>query len=386
MKMNKIYLEGVVLLAIVCTIAFLVFIFLNMGEEFSPGWTDPVKVDESGGALSLLHHNGELWAAFNRRGDEGTEIAVIHSKDGIEWSNSSTLVKKTAEYLISPKHPQWLERPDGDIWVLWRSGKGTSDDYLEIVHYAIWKEDGTFTAPGAVHSYDGNTYSFSSVTNTPGGGLTMLEHYYPPVYAIIQGREVRGTVYTRCVVQSTDDHSEWSQPFLLSKTDFASCATVLLDDQGVIWAVYEESDPVEGTYFRTSHDGITWSESHMVPVRFPMRFLQRRNHQYVLFFIYDSTAVYMMSSPDGIEWSSPTLVAHLDKAYDMDAAESEDGILWVMIDGGSCFYVTQYSDQQYSQDSQIIQNFRTRNGILACGIAATAGAFWILLRRKFFRW
>ena len=381
--MGKTHLRSFILSAIVCAIALVAFALLNTGKEFSPGWSDPVKIQESGGAPSLLAYNGELWLAFNRRGDEGTEIAIIRSKDGLGWSSPYTIVKKTAGDHISPMNPRWLKRPDGDIWLVWSSGTGTSGDYMGIVYYAWLKEDGTFTAPSEIHSFDGRFYSFWSITNTPRGGLALLEDHYPPVSATIQGRKIQGTVFSNCVVQSTDETLEWTQPFLLSQTDFASCISALLDDQGTIWAVYEESDPMEGTYFRTSDNGIAWSEPHMIPITSARVFYQRHNHQYVILSITDYSSVSMMSSPDGTEWSGPIPVITLGKAYDLDVTESDDGTLWAIIDGGSCFYVTHYSDEQYMGDSQEMRDFRTKNGVLACGIAILVGSAWLFVRKRF---
>lgn len=380
--MRRIYLQIFIVFVIACSAALISFIYLNAREEVTPGWADPIVIQEKGAFPSLIFHEGEFWLAFIKGGDKGSEIAVMRSENGVEWSPPYTLVK-ASEDLTSPFNPQWLKRPNGDLWLVWDASRGAHETYMELVYYTGLNEDGTFSAPSVIHSFDGSDYSFSSVTNTPDGGLAMLEAFYPPVYLTIQGREVEGTVYTKCVVQSTDETLEWSQPFLLSQTDFAVCVAILLDNQGTLWAVYEESDPVEGTYFRTSHDGITWSEPHMTPVVFGERFFQRHDHQYVLFFIYDTASVYMMSSPDGTEWCNPTPVINLEKAIDLDVTESDDGTLWMIAEGRRWFYITHFSDEQYTKDSQEMRDFRMKNGVVACGIAIIVCAAWLFLKRRY---
>jgi len=376
---NKIPLQ-IFILFVSCVVALTLFVYLNAQGEFPPGWTDPVRVGKSGRSFSLLVYD-KIWLAFVRWGGKDEEIAISYSQDGIEWSTPYTFVEKSAEDLISPGSPKWLKRSNGDIWLLWSSGQGTAENVTGIVHYALLKEDGTFSTPRVIHSFDGEIYSFSSIANTSSGGLAMLEAYCPRTSLTIQGKEVQGSIYSNCVVQSADETLEWNPPFLLSQTDFAWCIALFLDDQGTIWAVYEESDPIEGTYIRTSEDGIMWSEPHKVPAYVSKEFLQRHNGEYVVFYTVGDTSVYMTRSPDGVKWSSPTLAAHLEKAYDLDVTESDDGTLWMVIEGMGGFYITQYTDEKYQTDLYTLRSLRIKNAA-ACGVVVLVGASLLFLTRK----
>jgi hypothetical protein len=45
------------------------------------------------------------------------------------------------------------------------SGTGNPGDYVDIVYCTWLKEDGTFTAPNEIHSFDRRSYFFWSITN-----------------------------------------------------------------------------------------------------------------------------------------------------------------------------------------------------------------------------
>ena len=128
--MNKTYLQIFILPATICAISFSVFVCLNAQEEVTPGWTDPIAIKQPGCCPSLLFHQGEFWLVFRRGGDEGPEIAVIRSQDGVEWSSPRALVKESAENLLSPTNPQWLKRPDGEVWLVWYSGKRADENFM----------------------------------------------------------------------------------------------------------------------------------------------------------------------------------------------------------------------------------------------------------------
>ena len=231
-----------------------------------------------------------------------------------------------------------------------------------------------------VHSLDGDQYSFSSVTNTPDGGLAVLETYYPPGSAIIGGREVPGKVFSKCVVQAANANLEWNPPIILSQTDFAGCVDIFLDDNGTLWAVYNESDLLEKTYLRASENTTSWSNPFMISAGLTEKFFQRQNQQYVLFFVSNRTSVFMMTSEDGIEWSRPAPVISLDGASGLDVAESGDGTLWIIIDGKEKFCVIKYTDEQYEGDLQVITHFHRKNMIIACLAALIVGISYFFLK------
>lgn len=249
------------------------------------------------------------------------------------------------------------------------------------MYYAVLKEDKTLSEPHILHSFDGELYSFSAIANAPQGGVALMESFTPLVTATIQGRKVQGTLYSSCVVQSADNN-QWNQPVLLSETNFAHSVALLLDDDDTLWAVYAESDPLKRTYFRTSKDGKEWSEPHTVSAGLAVRFLQRSNQQYVLFFS-NGTAIYMVTS-DSVTWSRPHPIMSVRECYSLGVAESDDGTLWAVIEGKGCFYVTQYTDEQYLKDVNTLKGLHMRNGVIASGIALIFGSICLFLAKKIF--
>jgi hypothetical protein len=369
-----------VLSVVTFAVGVIAFVHLNAQMTFSPGWTEPIELPEAGGSLSLLVHDGTLLLAFRRGGNKGPEIAITYSVNGREWSPPYSVVQET-EKDYSLKNPEWLKRPNGDIWLVWNSRMRNGDNIIENVYYGVLREDKTLSDPQIIHSCDGELYSFSEIGNTPQGGLAILEIYTPLVTVTIQGRKVQGTIHTHCVVRSTNEALKWGKPVLLSKTIFAGSVDLLLDDQNTLWAAYTEYPPGE-TFFRTSKDGKNWSEPHTVSARSSFRFIQRHNKKYVLFF-GNYKGVYMMTSTDGVIWSNSSLVMPVRECYSVGVAESDDGILWAVIDGTGCFCVTHYTDEKYLEDMETLKDFHIKNGIKASGIALVFGGICLILQIKF---
>jgi hypothetical protein len=379
----KITLKNGIQAVVICGVILATFVCLNT-KDISPGWVSPSKIYESGDIESLLSHNGELWNVYTRGAYNEEEILISHSKDGIKWSPPHIFLKELPKDSIFFGNPRWLKRPDGHIWLLWYSGTRDPDDNTETLHYAELLDNGTWSIPHEIHRYNGENYFFWSIANTLEGGLVIMMDYWPPGYATIQGREVPALVFTECIVQKADESLKWNPPISLSQTHFADSSDIYLDNEGIIWAIYEESDPAEGVYSRLSEDGISWSEPHQIIKGsvYATTFFQRSNGEYVLFFIGDTHAVYMVRSSDGQEWSEPSSVFSMNDASGLDAVESDDGTIWALVDCEGAFYLTQYSGQRYQEDLQSMWGFRIKNGALTCGVVFIVYAVWLSFEKK----
>jgi hypothetical protein len=125
----------------------------------------------------LLVDDGKLLLVFKREGDKGPEIAITYSDNGREWSPPYSVVRESAEDLYPPLNPEWLKRPNGDIWLVWYSGRRSGDNITKIVYYAVLKKDKTLSDPQIIHSCDGELYSFSEITNMSHRGLAILSSW-----------------------------------------------------------------------------------------------------------------------------------------------------------------------------------------------------------------
>lgn len=324
------------------------FIYFTTGEDLSPGWTSPVKIqDDESLRLSfqvplITYHGGELWIAFYGYGEKRRAIKVAHSKDGEEWSSPLVLVEESSiEHTLSAF--QWLERPDGSLWLLWTESK--SEDQDKVLSYAAL-DDYTWT-PQKIHRLDRTNY-IERVENAPGGGLVVLiEH--------------EGESGCECSVQSSNEHFEWNPPYVLSMWSSSGCCDVLFDRNGTLWAIFNEG--LERTSFRTSRDGNTWSSSQEFPLETKAGgiFLQRTSGQFVFILAEDLGSRFVSFSQDGLEWSRPTLIVRTNKYLHFDVTESADSILWGVFEVDNVIYLTKYSDQKYYEDLYFLRNLRIKN-------------------------
>ena len=395
--MNKTLINVIQVLA-VCIMFLLVFTYLNAQKSFFPGWTELDKNREWISPESLVFHDGKLWLIYTKGPFEEQETGIRYTEDGIEWSPSQVFLKESLEGSFYYGVPQWLKRLNGDLWLVWYSGVRGRDIQSRTLHYAQL-EDGIIGVSHEIHQYNSD-YFLDSIANTLKGGVVIMMRYWPPYYATVNGRQVTAHSVTHCIVQSANENMEWNPPVLLSETDYAKPIEIYLDSEGVIWALYEESDPKEGVCFRTSGDGILWSGPRRGFIEPGVTsFFQRHNGEYVLFFIEDDSA-YMMTSPDGYKWSDPHLVYRNQKPYeivedkygeyiigepyDLVATESDDGTLWAVIDCGEFFLFKKYSDEQYLKDLKEVRNFHMKNGAVACVIAGITGVILLFLRKRIF--
>ncbi|MBU7047725.1 MAG: hypothetical protein HXS54_14920, partial [Theionarchaea archaeon] len=311
--MNKTFMN-IIQVWTVLVLFLSVFTYLNEQKSFSPGWTELAK-NREGSPESLIFHDGKLWLVYTKGPFEEQEIGIRYTEDGIEWSPSQVFLKESKESSLYYGVLQWLKRLNSDLWLVWYSGVQDHDNQPRTLHYAHL-EEGIIGVSHEIHQYSSD-YSCDSLANTPGGGVVIMMVYWPPDYYTINGRQVRLHMYTKCFVQSASENMEWNPPVLLSETDFAEPCKIYLDNEGVIWALYEESDPLKGVYYQTSKDGTLWSGPHQIPIEGGVTsFFQRHNGEYVLFFIEDDSA-YMMTSPDGYKWSSPHLVYRKEEPYEI---------------------------------------------------------------------
>ena len=94
----------------------------------------------------------------------------------------------------------------------------------------------------------------------------------------------------------------------------------------------------------------------------------------------------MISSPDGVTWSQPALVARESMGISLlDAGESDTG-LWVVY-GAEHFiwevvHVKKFTNEKFHQDLIRLQHYRTRNVVDALLFTLVLGAGWVLFRKS----
>ncbi len=343
------------------------YIYFTAGEDLSPGWTSPVKIqDDELLRLTyqfplITYHGGELWISFFGYGEKGRAIKVAHSKDGKEWSSPLILAEESSiEHTLSAV--QWLERPDGSLWLLWTESK--SGDRDKVLYYAVL--DDCMWTPQEIHRLD-RTYRIERVENAPGGGLVVLTEHE----AEFDGE---------CFVQSSNEHFEWNPPYLLNMWPSSGCCDVLLDRNGTLWVIYNEG--LDRTSFRTSGDGNTWG----FPQEFPLEtkaggiLLQRTSGQFVFILAKDSGSRSVSFSQDGLEWSRPTLIVRTNQYIHFDVTESADSTLWGVFEVDDVIYITKYSDQKYYEDLRFLRNLRIKNEAIFFSICLLIVTSSFLLR------
>lgn len=386
----KITLNDIIQVAAICAVALIVYACLDVQEEVTPEWTESVKIQERIDFESLMYHDGKLWLVYTKGPARDEDVLITQSEDGINWSSPCIFFDETPDSSFG--NPMWLKRPNDEVWLVGSSDL-RDDGYLDIVYVQL-EEYGTWSTPHAIYSYYIRDYHLKSISTTPDGGIIILMEYWPVYHTTIDGREVTARAYTFCVIQTADENMQWNPQITLSETKFTSAYYLYLDNEKTIWAIYEESRPKEGIYCRTSEDGTSWSEPHLITKRDGRvtSFLQRRNGEYFLFFI-DNHSAYMMTSRDGLTWSQHELIFEMGEPCEIVktefgdvpiwgpdnvfAAESEDGTMWVLVDTDCCYY-----SMQYAEDSQTTKTYRIKNGALACGVGIAVGVAWFTLRKK----
>lgn len=361
------------------------YLFLSSGEDFSPGWTAPLKIQEKRTFSPLIsYYNEELWFAFSIAEMDGRAIKVAHSPDGVEWSSPFTLVKESSRDCSFPTSIQWLKRLDGTLWFLWTEGK-SGEGCPETLYYSALTDDGTWSTPREIHRLDTLHY-ITDVTNAPGGGLVVLGERENRGYTVIEGgKQVPIGMGNECFVQVSNEDFEWGSPFFMTTTTFPSCVDVVLDSTGTIWAIYSESSEMKGIFFRTSQDGVSWSP----PERISMGdlgsgyCLQKSDDQFVFFLYGYPGSIYVAESSDGLNWSSLRLAVKTDIIFSFDVVESDGGTLWVVFEERDGMYLTHYSEEKYSEDVQALRDFHVRNGIISLSITFLIGISWVFLSKIF---
>jgi hypothetical protein len=359
------------------------FYFLNMGEDLSLGWTVPARIQEkSAFSPHFSYHQGELWLAFKIVEKDARVIKITHSPDGVEWSSPFILVKEAPGDCGFPYSISLLERPDGTLWFLWTAGK--RDEYCpDVLYYSALEHDGTWSAPQEIHRLD-REHHIRDTTNSPDGGLVILGERSRRGYAIIEGgKRVPAGAGFECFVQSSNKNFEWGSLFFLTSTTFPDAVDTILDSNGIIWVVYSEGNEIEGIFFRTSKDGISWSSPERISVNnfSSGDFLQKSDGQYAFFLYSYPGSIYVSYSSDGLKWSQPGLVSRMDRIYSFDVAESDDGTLWIVFEGKEGIYLTHYSHEKYLEDTHVLKSFHTKNAILSLSFTFLVGISWVLLNK-----
>lgn len=351
--MKKIH---VAVIGISLGIALGVFSYLNTFIDITPGWMHPVPMYDIGEDLVVTYYN-KLWIAFYDPEKKNVDYITVN---GVDWSSPSTLVSLEDRFSLQSIH--WLKRPDNTLWFLWTERK-KDENYHRVLSYRILTNGKTWTPPKEIHYLD-KSYDIKAVANAPGGGLAIL------------GEKDSGS-RDICFVQISNEQYEWSSPFPLSRTPHPNGIDIFLDNNGVLWVVYSEKGTIEVTSVQTSRDGLTWSwpEDILKESRGRGRFFQQRNSQYV-FFYKSWYSITMITSPDGVVWSQPTLVATTGDC-DFDVAESDD-TMWIVLTGESGTSIKQYSDEKFSEDENLIRDAKIRNGIISIFAAFLCGIFLVL--------
>lgn len=379
------------LIVVVLLIAvFSSYIYLTTGRDISPGWTSPVKIYDKTPTPSILYYEGELWVAFSDVEEQREVVKVIHSRDGEWWSSPIIAAEESGEGYVGVF--QLLKRPDGSLWLLWAENK-KSENWDSVLYYSIL-ENGTWGTPREILRLD-KTYRIVEAGNTPGGGLVVAMMHEAPARIVVDGKEVTvSAAGGECLIQSSNEHFEWNSPYLLSESRLLGWADFLNDRNGLLWVIYGRSSWIS---FRTSQDGNTWSYVQKFPFETMTRgvFLQRTNGQFVFIFSEDPLSSSMSFSPNGLEWSHPTLVVRtglegshptlavkkLEYIY-FDATESDDGTLWGVCGVEDGIYLMKFSDEKYIEDLRLLRSLRTRNEAIFLSICLLVVTSWFLVKRS----
>lgn len=359
--MNK-YYESALTVVILCLIAAGTYTLLSPGEDTIPGWSNPILIKKKwyepplftrsvGDEPSLLIHNGEFWVAYEYAND----IAIFHSKNGKKWSSCPSPETPSGYDLMMC--PQWLKRPDGTVWLVFFPT--TFNKKPSVFHYSQLKEDKIFTEPEKANFLNliCSSYYFSLDENYffPSDAPTILKIRYPS--GTWMGIDVTGD-RTNCTIH--DPEGVLPDQFLLENIAFS---TLFIDDEETLWAVSRGS-------VITSHDGNTWSDPLPIPVGRDRQVFQRSNGEYVSLYAKDD-AIFMITSPDGIEWGGPSpVVTNMKQPGHLDAAEC-NGILWTVFKSDEGIYITWYIEEQYYIDE-----------IGACLFTLFLGIGWVFFRKS----
>ena len=347
------------------------YIYLNWSFHPTPGWTPPIQIQDKGSDPLLAYHNGQLWFSFFTAGEEGREVKVIRSPDGIEWSSPTVLVKGSPEICAFPYGLRLLERPDGQLWFFWSGGTRDTDCRTNILYYSILIDDHQWSNPQEAYRIE-DDYFFQSVTNAQGGGLAVLED--------------RNRGYA---VQILDENLEKNPPITLDIPEYFYITNIFLDQHDILWLVCSREN---SAFLLTSNDGTTWSWPRGIFIEnfSAGKLFQRENGQYVVIYHSGYNSLSMTFSPDSYTWSEPTLVVRMEqeddwlgnRIYGYDIAESDDGHLWVVFERREGFSLTKFSDEQLLEDTDMVMNLRLKNRIVALSVALIAGAAWLAVTRS----
>ncbi len=372
-------IRHVKLLIILCALATFVFTYLDAQIHITPGWTAPTILQEKGTNLSLIAHHDTLWLALEKK----VKITIMHSKNGCEWSPPSTFPEEWPQYATEFYSPRWLKRPSGDVWLLWFE-TSAAPAHDSGIYYACLKEDGTLGPSQLVRPLSEKRYSFCACACTLQGDLVAAELLCSECMFDEYGITSSQMVVTDCVVEKADGKSTqegftWER---IHTVETSKCIDICIDNGGALWLVYNDYFPKKETSIRTIADSQFWGDTDVIPFGVGKSFLQRRNGQYVFFFIEYHSKVFMMTSPDGDTWSDPMLVARVDSGYGMDVTESDDGTMWAAIDGQNVVYVTKYTDEKYQKDIAELKKIRIHNYLTVLEIVGMTGIAWILFVRS----
>ena len=359
-KGNVKHREAVITGVVLCLICAGTYLFLNGIENKTPGWSDSAIIQNKASSLSLLIDDG-FWIAV----EYDDEISIYYSEDGKKWSPQNP----PADISGFPGYEdvQWLQRPNGDIWLVW---------HPDVSYREFWRffyarlQEKEFAVPGSFH------YLNERVIECSPGELTVLGVRYPS--GKWMGLDVSKDA-DQCLVL---DDGEWGLPGWYYLKPYSYGTIFSVDTYGTLWAVYTTKGK---TYVSSSEDRKTWSTPYLLSRSKDTEFFQRQNGTYVHFF-ENGRSIYMISSPDGVTWSQPALVARESMGISLLDAGESDTELWVVY-GAEHFiwevvHVKKFTDEKFHQDLIRLQHYCTRNAVGALLFTLVLGAGWVLFRKR----
>jgi len=254
------------------------------------GWSEPTQITTTGGSgPSLIQDSiGKYWVAFSYSGD----VYIFNSVDGITWSTPTNITNWGNCSLSS------LIQDAGGICRL-AFGAGSAEPYKIYV----------------MSSSNGLTWSSPVQVSTIG---TSFE---PCIIQDSNGKYwLTYNTYWGIYITSSDDFANWSSSTRIV-SGFMAGSSLIQDSAGKYWVAYYYHGGNWGVYVTSSYDGTSWaSPTHVVSgqddgyydARNPELIQESAGTYWMTYSTVDQGSkhdIALISSSDGVSWSSPIIVA-----------------------------------------------------------------------------
>jgi hypothetical protein len=219
--------------------------------DLASSWIEPMVIGEDAGPLAFASiagdDNGNLYVAYEGKG-EGNGLYAVHSSDsGNTWSNPVTLFLTYSNKLWAYDTELYVD-PQGRVYAMWavanESGNGDG------VYFArLDAQTRQWTAPKLMAARDDGDYSTHSPTIIRSGDALL---------AVYQD----GSPATRWMTQSLDDGETWSEPIRpFPHVGEYGRAVMLYDSRNILHMVLgnRNGECCHGMWHST-WDGNRWSE------------------------------------------------------------------------------------------------------------------------------